>query len=288
MVELPKPTASSLKMLFFERLSSRYEKTEIKVLFFWMLEYVFKLSKVDFYLNPFREVPRHILWEDILSRLQTGEPIQYILGTCEFMGRAFKVSEAVLIPRPETVDLVSAVLCDLPRGGRVLDVGTGSGCIAISIKKERPDVFVSALDVSREALKICRVNAQTQGVEIDVKWGDVLTSELPDFQEKFDVLVSNPPYIPLREKETMADHVKNHEPQQALFVPDEDPLIFYRALAIELSRKYLKSNGFIFAEVHSPLSRLTEDVFLDNGFRTVAIMKDMFDRPRILKAGFCH
>lgn len=189
------------------------------------------MSRLDLALNPGRELSSSEInkFEDSISRLQNHEPIQYIIGETEFFGLKFRVNEHVLIPRPETEELVQWILDDIGENSagsklEILDIGTGSGCIAISLAKHLPQSKISAIDISEKALKIARENAEINNVEINFMQADILQKEL--LEEKYDVIVSNPPYVRELEKQEMQRNVLEHEPEMALYVKDEDPLIF--------------------------------------------------------------
>jgi len=224
------------------------------------------------------------------ERLSNGEPIQYITGNAWFYGDQFAVSPAVLIPRPETEELVEWVLQWLAQTGkkesppRVLDVGTGSGCIAIEIKKRYPASDVTALDIQADALALARRNAASIGVRIQFLEQDILNASAWDQLPAFDVLVSNPPYVLEAERPQMAPQVRNFEPDIALFVPDEDPLRFYQALGALAIRK-LDSGGALFAECHYLKCREVAALWERMGLSAIEIRRDLYGHERIVKAG---
>jgi release factor glutamine methyltransferase len=220
--------------------------------------------------------------EAILLRLKNAEPIQYILGETEFYGLKLKVNPSVLIPRPETEELVEWVLhSNLPKNYRILDIGTGSGCIAMAIKNQLKETKVSGMDISEKALETARQNALENGLEVDFFQDDILNPK--NLQEgMYDVIVSNPPYIRESEKPLMHSNVLNFEPENALFVPDEDPLVFYRAIA-EFAKKYLSENGSLFFEINESLNTEMVDLLTGFGFSDIEIRKDINGKNRMVR-----
>lgn len=213
-----------------------------------------------------------------VERLATGEPLQYILGEAFFLGRRFYVNSNVLIPRPETELLVEHVIRQQPK--RVLDVGTGSGCIAISIQLALPDSHVVGVDVMPGAIAVAKKNAMDLNAKVEFLQSDFLAIEftLPSV----DLIVSNPPYIPQREKKSLSRSVQ-HEPHVALFVPDNDPLLFYKALARK-SMQLLSKDGSIAVEVHEAFAHQVKDVFAAHDLHDVTIIKDLDQKDRIVTA----
>lgn len=213
------------------------------------------------------------------KRLAQGEPLQYIVGHTWFRGLEIKVNPGVLIPRPETEELVQLVLNKNSFiSPRVLDIGTGSGCIAISLKNEIPDAHVSAIDISENALLIAKQNAELNKAEINFIHQDILTADLGT--HKYDVIVSNPPYIPLSEKGEMRKQVTEHEPDLALFVPDENALVFYNKI-IALAKKYLSSDGKVFCEIHERMEGALKIEFEKNGVKSFDFLQDMQGKTRM-------
>lgn len=214
-------------------------------------------------------------------------PVQYVLGYETFGARRFAVSPDVLIPRPETFELVEWCSASLSQHAapRILDVGTGSGCIAVSLALELPHAQVEAWDISPRALAVAQQNATQLGAEVDFCEMDLLKAvrENVDPQHLFDLIVSNPPYIPTGEASTMGDNVVQHEPHTALFVPDHDPLLFYRALA-HLATERLLPGGALLVETHTDFARETAELFAQHGLQQLEIRNDADDRPRMVKA----
>lgn len=221
------------------------------------------------------------------AALRQQVPVQYVLGYETFGARRFTVSPDVLIPRPETFELVEwcADTCASQAAPHVLDVGTGSGCIAVSLALELPHAQVEAWDISPRALTVARHNAAQLGATVDFREVDLLKviEEQAAEQREYDLIVSNPPYIPAGEAPTMADNVVQHEPHTALFVPDRDPILFYRALA-RLSTVRLHPGGALMVETHTDFAQATAELFAQYGLQAIEIRNDADDRPRMVKA----
>ena len=241
-------------------------------------------STVDYYLGKdiILSVKEDQDLECILARLHNFEPIQYILGEARFLGRTFRVTPGVLIPRPETEELVEIMLKELSPVSRVLDVGTGSGCIAISLAKELPESQVTAWDVSGEALSIAAANSKALQASVRFDQRDVLTYE-PCVADCYDVIVSNPPYVTEAEKQEMEHNVLDWEPSLALFVPDTDPLRFYRRIAV-LGLEMLTSGGILYFEINRAFGKDTVAMLCEAGYRTVRLQKDISHNDRFVIA----
>ena len=220
--------------------------------------------------------------ENIIFRLQKNEPIQYIRGYAEFCGRNFRVAPGVLIPRPETAELVGLIVKENPDARRLLDIGTGSGCIAISLDKNLPDAKVDAWDISEEALAIARKNNEELDAQVTFRRQDVFSAD--GIQgASYDIIVSNPPYVTETEKTEMEANVLDWEPELALFVPDEDPLRFYRRIA-ELGRELLRPGGKLYFEINQAYGQDMIRMIEMNQYRDVRVIKDIFGKDRILTA----
>jgi release factor glutamine methyltransferase len=223
----------------------------------------------------------------IVEQVESGTPVQYAIGQTTFCNRLFEVQPAVLIPRPETEELCRWIVEDhsssIPHSPlRLLDIGTGSGCIAITLALDLPQAHVDAIDISEEALAVARRNASRLGAEVDFHQMDILA---PLWEDKrgISLIVSNPPYICEYEKADMAPHVLNHEPSQALFVPDDDPLLFYRAIA-HFAQSALKPAGELYFEVNALYAEEVKKLLIAMGYRQVVVRKDAFGKPRFVKA----
>jgi release factor glutamine methyltransferase len=274
-------------------LSGLYDSNEVEYITLLFISEITDLSKAKIKAFPEFEVPAQETERltDILNRLQTGEPIQYILGKTEFYGLPFLVNPSVLIPRPETEELVEWVLSTVGSSqlaaGRILDIGTGSGCIAISLKKNLSNVAVSAIDISTEALQTARQNAGLNEVDINFIQGDILNPNIQTvFNHSpltFDLIVSNPPYVTQHDKTQMHTNVTDFEPHTALFVPEDDPLIFYKAIA-DFAIKNLLPGGLLFFEINENLYQQTVQLLTDKKFKNIELRKDMSGKDRMIKA----
>ncbi len=267
-------------------LESMYGGDEAEVLFSLAAEHVLGLSPtrlkmVKDTLISFIDLQKLL---NILNDLKTGKPIQHILGAAHFYGGIFEVNNHVLIPRPETEELVDWIIQDYKLSqihhANLLDVGTGSGCIPISLKKHLPDFEVFSIDVSAEALEVAHRNAQTLQVEVELIKADILTYQT---DLKFDVIVSNPPYIRELEKLEMHENVLMHEPHLALFVSNDNPLVFYEAIA-DLGIRNLKPDGSLYFEINEYLSTETVDMLRVKGFNSIILKKDMQGKERMIRA----
>lgn len=275
----------SLQNFFQNGLLGYYPKEEINAFFYRICEQHLKYKRVDVSLHSDTLISPEIYeyFETIIGRLLSYEPIQYILGTTSFFGLEFKVDSNVLIPRPETEELVAWILnqADTEQPLKILDIGTGSGCIAVSLAKQLPNAEVYALDVSPAALEMAHYNAQQNAVELNTIEANVLEWNPTDFS--FDIIVSNPPYVRESEKERMAPNVLEHEPHLALFVENDHPLVFYRAI-VELSQQGLKKHGRLYFEINEYLGTETKALFSSNDFDTVQLKTDIFGKQRMLCA----
>ncbi len=217
----------------------------------------------------------------IIEQLTAGRPVQYVIGTAEFLGRQFVVREGVLIPRPETEELVTWILREERQATSILDVGTGSGCIAATLAMELPHTDVSAADISEDALAVAAENCRRLGVRVDLRRADALNDLTEVFTGPFDVIVSNPPYVPQSDRATMHPNVRDHEPAEALFVPDDDPLRFYRVIA-QAGRKLLRAGGRLYFEIYYQHADAMRTLCSEEGYTDIRVREDLFGRPRML------
>lgn len=272
---------------FADSLGEIYGPDEAHAIFLVAIGSVLQYSRADYLLKKEEKLQEGpvIRLQNILTELQSGKPVQYVIGETFFYGLPFKVSPSVLIPRPETEELVewviesSALATATGSGLRIIDIGTGSGCIAVSLKKNLPATEVSALDISEAAIDVASANAALNQVDIHF-----IEADIRDFVtlQKFDVIVSNPPYITLREKEQMQDHVLDHEPHLALFVPNEKPLVFYEAVA-DFAWATLSNFGLLFFEINADLGKETVEMLAVKSFINIELRKDMQGKDRMIK-----
>lgn len=275
----------SLQNFFQNGLLGYYPKDEISAFFYRVCEQYLDFKRIDVSLKSETLITPETFeyFETIISRLLTYEPIQYILGTTFFFGLEFKVDANVLIPRPETEELVAWILkqADPNKPLKILDIGTGSGCIAVSLAKHLPNAEVYALDVSPAALEMAQHNAQQNDVQLNCIEANVL--EWTNTELSFDIIVSNPPYVRESEKEFMAPNVLEHEPHLALFVENESPLVFYKAI-VELSKINLKKEGLLYFEINEYLGDETKALFSLDDFEDVQLKADIFAKNRMMRA----
>jgi release factor glutamine methyltransferase len=275
---------TALKIHFFSELQSVQEDSEIESFFFILTEYLHNLKRIDVSLNPNFEVSEIDLekWNIIISELKTEKPIQYITGEAWFYGLRFEVNENTLIPRPETEELVEWIVEGQKvkgEGLRVLDIGTGSGCIPIALKNEIPNATVSAIDVSEKALEMARKNAIDNEVEVHFILQNILETE--SLIAKYDIIVSNPPYVRNLEKQEIKKNVLDYEPHLALFVEDTNALLFYRKIA-ELALTSLSPNGKLFFEINQYLGKETVELLENLGFKNIQLRKDFVGNDRMI------
>ena len=287
-----------IKNIYHKELDEIYPKEEVDSFFYLLIEHFLRLERFVLVLQPGLVISKEEeqpLFES-LAQLKLHRPVQHIIGKTQFMDMDFEVDENVLIPRPETEELVRWILqeaSNIENGNnitengpnrndqiKILDIGTGSGCIAIALAKNLPKAHVYAMDVSKNALTVARRNAKRNKTEIEFMQADIL--QLESLEVNFDLMVSNPPYIRDLEKEHIPKNVKDYEPQEALFVPDENPLIFYKAI-IDFASKSLKKGGSLFLEINQYLPSETQLLLEQQNFTDIELRKDMFGNNRLLK-----
>jgi release factor glutamine methyltransferase len=267
-----------------DRLQGVYTSSEISYLTRLIVEKVFGVSYYNFCLdkNSNLSIPLNAKLEEILVRLEKGEPIQYVLEEAYFYGNTFRVNKNVLIPRPETEELVEWIILDnVDNAVNVLDIGTGSGCIAISLALNMQSSDVHAWDVSKDALDVAKYNADCLKADVEFKLQDVF-DEYPK-TTRFDVVVSNPPYVCEKEKVEMDDNVLQYEPREALFVSDEQPLIFYERIA-DIGLELLNDSGILYFEINRFMGNRIEKMLRSKGYGDVIIRNDISGNPRMIKA----
>lgn len=273
------------KIKFLNKLKDVYPSGEVTSIFNILIKFYLGLERIDLALDPFKEMnsreEQHL--NNALHRLITHEPIQYIIGETEFAGMRFRVDSNVLVPRPETEELVHWIKEDLKSPQQhvvsILDIGTGSGCIAISLAKAFPQASVSAIDVSEAALKVAQKNAELHETQVNFIHTNVL--DLKSLPGKFDLLVSNPPYVREIEKGEMQRNVLEHEPSLALYVKDHDPLIFYKKIT-KLAEEGINPNGRLFFEINQYLGDQTLEIVKNAGLEA-ELRKDIFGNNRMIR-----
>lgn len=274
------------RIQFIQALTSMYGEGEAESFFYLILEEKQKLKRIDLALHPdlFFSDEEITVWNSILEQLKLEIPIQYLLGKTSFYGLDFEVNENVLIPRPETEELVDWIVSNVLKNGRsksikILDIGTGSGCIAVSLAKNLPNAEVFAIDVSEKALATAQKNAKHNEVEVTFLSQNIL--ETLDLGQEFDIIVSNPPYVRNLEKQEIKKNVLDNEPHLALFVEDDDALIFYRKIA-ELAQKNLTVSGQLYFEINQYLGKEMISLLEGMNFKNIELRKDIYGNDRMM------
>ena len=266
----------------WQRLVPVYGEGEAQAIARLIYEVRYGLTLSDLLMGRDSSVPQDEL-EQIAVRLERQEPVQYILGQADFYGRTFVVNEHVLIPRPETEELCQWILTT--DATNILDIGTGSGCIAITLAAEMPEAEVTAWDISEEALKVAKENAKRTNVHVKFEQVDILhlPSSILHLTSAFDLIVSNPPYICNKERETMEANVLEHEPHTALFVPNDDPLLFYRAIA-QYGQTALKEGGWLYFEINPLYAEDLRAILSKMSYYDIEIKEDQYGKQRMIRA----
>ena len=280
--------AKEYKSNFITQLQSIYDVMEAESFFYLILEDKHQMKRIDLALEPNYEFSEEAIkvWEELVVQLKKEIPIQYLLGNTEFFGLPFIVNENVLIPRPETEELVDWIISEDKKAERqksikILDIGTGSGCIAVSLAKNILNATVFAIDVSSKALEVAKLNAKQNDVSVTFLEKNIL--ETDDLLEQFDIIVSNPPYIRNLEKQEIKKNVLDNEPHLALFVDDFDALVFYKKIT-DLATKNLNPNGKLFFEINQYLGQEMTDLLNQSGFTELELRKDIYGNDRMTKA----
>ena len=272
-------TLQDFKLKMISELSSIYEMDELNSIFNLLSEDYLKIPRSKILLADEIDLneSNQTLFQSALERLKTHEPIQYILGKTSFMDMEFKVNGSVLIPRPETEELVRLMLKEDLDGKEILDIGTGSGCIAISLAKNLPNAKVSALDISKEALEVAKENARLNNVNIEFIHADIFEYQS---DKKYDIIVSNPPYVTESEKSQMKQNVLDFEPELALFVEDDDPIKYYKSI-LDFTKYSIHNKGSVYIEIND---KFLEQVIICSRdyFKNKLIFKDLKDKKRLL------
>lgn len=279
--------AISLRNYALKALSVQYSGEELENIADWLVEHFTGINKINLMHEPHALVNQSAIihFSNAIEQMIKGMPVQYVIGEVEFYHLKLLVSTAVLIPRPETEELVDNVIKENKDKNKlkILDIGTGSGCIALALAKHLPGCQVMAIDISKQALEIANKNAiKNQITNIEFLEMNVLSNEF-FMDKKFDIIVSNPPYIALSESNTMSNHVLNYEPHQALFVEDGDPLVFYKVIST-MSPQYLLPQGKIYMEINQKLGKETAALFNTHLFSSVHLLNDLYGNDRFIKA----
>ena len=314
-MKTPSNSVRDCRKHYASQLELIYGSSEANALIMILLEHYFNIDKIKIAMEPELRLSESELLtlHFAVKELLKNKPIQYIIGETEFCGLRFFVNENVLIPRPETEEIVNMIVarkdkedvtsrkdknmsscrdkaCLVPSGCHILDIGTGSGCIAISLAKLLKDSIVTAVDISEKALEVAKKNAEANGVNVHFAQYDILNPNTETFPEmslpvdnQFDIIVSNPPYVCESEKSAMRANVLDHEPSTALFVSDNDPLIFYRKI-LEFAQKALKHNGEIWFEINEKFGKETAALCREMGFGNVENIKDFRGKERVVRA----
>ncbi|WP_019669454.1 peptide chain release factor N(5)-glutamine methyltransferase [Eudoraea adriatica] len=275
-----------IKEIYHRELDEIYPREEVDSMFYLIIEHFLGLERFILAIDPeivITKEEEQYMFEG-LSKLKKEQPIQYVLGETTFMDLKFMVNESVLIPRPETEELVNWVLEDIENindVSEIIDIGTGSGCIAISLAKLKPNLKVSAIDISGSALELAKKNALLNEVDVQFNLVDILKTG--SLRKKYDIIISNPPYVREMERDKMRNNVLQNEPYSALFVPDGNPLLFYRAIA-EMAKESLKENGMLYFEINQYLGEELKTLLKNFNFSDVELRKDIFGKDRMIKA----
>lgn len=280
-------TYSDLKQLFLNRLSALYSPNEAESILFFYLYYRLEMEKYQWTLRreeQLSEVCMQTITAD-LDRLASGFPVQYLVGKCEFFNCELSLNGKVLIPRPETEELVVEVVNRFQNRSaqRILDVGTGSGAIALALKRYLSQAEVWATDFSENALECARENAENLKLDVNFLHHDILNDTIDSLPQDLDILISNPPYIPISEKKNLHRNVKDYEPDSALFVPDSTPLIFYKKIA-QVGIELLKPTGVLFFETYHLFQNQMVEMLQSLGYKQVVITKDLQGKSRFVEA----
>jgi release factor glutamine methyltransferase len=288
-MKIPSNKLVDIKWFIHKSLADIYDSKEIEAFYFLLIDEFAKISKLKAISDPQITINQSELLKInfAIKDLKNSKPIQYIIGKTSFFDLEFFVNDSVLIPRQETEEIVNWILEDnkeIHEPISILDIGTGSGCIAISLKKHFSNVQVSAIDISEKALETAKKNADLNNIEINFLKLDILNPPSNLDLGQFDIIVSNPPYITQSEKTQMRANVLNFEPELALFVDDQNPLQFYKAIA-DFSIKNLKSNGKLYFEINEKYGELTSEMLFNKGLIDIQLKKDINKKPRMIRCG---
>ncbi len=277
-------SVKSAKHYFNDRLKEHFSAREIRMMFQLALKKRLNLSDSDLLLSDELRMSESDLlyFRSIVKRLLDSEPFQYIFGETEFYGLILKTDKRALIPRPETEELVDWILKSHKDLENIVDVCSGSGCISLALKKNIPQAIVTGIDISSEALSLSKENAQLNQLDVTFEENDVLQNSLPFEKNSLDVIVSNPPYVMENEKVEMHNHVLEHEPHLALFVEDNNPLIFYREIS-KKAMELLKTEGWIYFEINEQFGKEMQELLQESGFKNIELKADLQEKNRMIR-----
>jgi len=291
-MKIPSNKIADVVRYFRDELKDSYETGELETMMTWCFEAFVNIKRSELTLKKNETISESELlkFSFAVKELNQHKPIQYILGKADFYGMKFIVNKNVLIPRPETEELVDLIIKEFQISDfrfqkqriNILDIGTGSGCIAIALKKNIPSANVTALDISEEALDVAKQNAELNNVEINFVQDNILQSTINNQQSSIDIIVSNPPYVCISEKEQMQKNVLEYEPHLALFVENNNPLLFYEAIT-NFALQHLKPNGRLYFEINQAYGNEIKEIMEQKGFKNVLLKKDLNDKNRILR-----
>ena len=286
---LDNKSVGDLFPLFQQELQSIFPEEEITSMLYRLFDHYMDWNRAEVHLNKgsILDDRNRLIFEEALAQLRNTTPIQYIIGSTHFLGLDLIVTPDVLIPRPETEELASLIIRDQEqhnmKGFSFLDIGTGSGCLALAMKDAFPQSDVTAIDISSGALDIARKNARNNHLQIDFRMVDILLKRETEKLPLYHSIISNPPYIPQSDRSQMHANVLDHEPGSALFVSDDDPLIFYQAIA-DFSVNHLKHSGILYVEIHERFGQAGKSLLQKAGFQKIDVLKDMQGKDRFIRA----
>ncbi|MGB0391260.1 MAG: peptide chain release factor N(5)-glutamine methyltransferase [Salibacteraceae bacterium] len=285
-MDLSKNTIGGVKQYIAQKLKDLYSESEIAVIQQQLIQKNYGLTAAQQFLEQEKRISESEILKTVFAirEMEKGKPLQYVLGDAEFYGFTFLVNENVLIPRPETEELCSWIIDSVQnKAASILDIGTGSGCIPITLKLELPEADITGCDVSSKAMDIAIENAGLNQASVNWLELDILSEDDPFNENEFDIIVSNPPYVLEKDKSKMETNVLDFEPHIALFVKDNDPLLFYRVIA-EKAKQWLKPEGNLFFEIHESLGKQTLKLLTELGYVNLELRKDLSGRDRMIKA----
>jgi len=285
-LKCPSNSVKTIAAHYTAQIAASYPEEEARQIVWILLEHFFDITRLKLAVNQVLRLSESemIILHNACKKISQHIPVQYVIGKTDFCGLSFELNASTLIPRPETEQLTQLILKKLSTPpSRILDIGTGSGCIAVTLKKYRPDCELFACDISNEALQTAQKNAETHNTPLHLFYHDILSPDAPPNIPKMDIIVSNPPYVRLAEKEAMRPNVLLHEPETALFVEDDEPLLFYKAI-VKLAVNQLVSGGGIFFEINENFGNEVAELLREHGFINITIENDFRGKTRFVYA----